>query len=128
LRELTKIHEEVRAGALSDLIAWAASSAVRGEVVIVVGAAEEEAASVSEAESVVRALRQSGLSASQAAREAAAITGLPRSELYALARNVGSAGSGGLKGEFALTNEHALQESFGDEEGPQRRKPRADKG
>jgi 16S rRNA (cytidine1402-2'-O)-methyltransferase len=128
LRELTKIHEEVRAGALSDLIAWAASSAVRGEVVIVVGAAEEEAASASEAESVVRALRQSGLSASQAAREAAAITGLPRSELYALARNVGSAGSGGLKGEFALTNEHALQESFGDEEGPQRRKPRADKG
>jgi 16S rRNA (cytidine1402-2'-O)-methyltransferase len=128
LRELTKIHEEVRAGTLSDLMDWAVTRAVRGEVVIVVGAAEEATASASEAELVVRALRQSGLSASQAAREAAAITGLPRSELYALARSVGSAGSGGLKGEFALADEHALQEALGDEEGPQRRKPGADKG
>jgi 16S rRNA C1402 (ribose-2'-O) methylase RsmI len=43
-------------------------------------------------------LRQSGLSASQAAREAASITGLPRSELYKLALAVNSSSSVGLEG------------------------------
>jgi 16S rRNA (cytidine1402-2'-O)-methyltransferase len=120
LREMTKMHEEVRAGTLSELGNWAAAGAVRGEVAIVVGEASEPLASEREAEAVVRALRQSGLSASQAAREAAAMTGLPRSELYAMAMRVGTAPSGGLERELALTDEDTLQEALGDEEGPQR--------
>ena len=43
-RELTKLHEEVRRGALDKLAAeYAAGGAPRGEIVIVVGAAEERA-------------------------------------------------------------------------------------
>ena len=56
-----------------------------GEIAMVIAASPETAATDADAEAVVRTLRQSGLSASQAAREAAAITGLPRSELYKLA-------------------------------------------
>jgi 16S rRNA (cytidine1402-2'-O)-methyltransferase len=126
LRELTKVHEEVRAGSLSELKAWVAQGGARGEVVLVVAAAPELAASERDAVAVVRALRQSGLSASQAAREAAAITGLPRSELYAMATSIEAHVSGGLEGEFALTDQDALQEPLGDKKRPQRRKPRAD--
>ena len=64
-------------------------------------------------------LRQSGLSASQAAREAAAITGLPRSELYKLAMAVDATGSVGLEGQLALPDQDALQDSLGDQEGPE---------
>jgi 16S rRNA (cytidine1402-2'-O)-methyltransferase len=119
LRELTKVHEEVRAGTLTELREWFAAGPVRGEVAIVISGAIEPASGAEDAEDVVRALRQSGLNASQAAREAATITGLPRSVLYTMARRVGAAGSARLEGEFALADKDALQQSFGDEEGPQ---------
>ena len=38
-RELTKLHEEVARGGLGELVAWATSKEVRGEVVVVVGGA-----------------------------------------------------------------------------------------
>jgi 16S rRNA (cytidine1402-2'-O)-methyltransferase len=118
LRELTKIHEEVRADSLSELRQWAEEAAPRGEIALVVASSPEAVAS--DAESVVHMLRQSGLSASQAAREAASITGLPRSELYKLAMDANATGSVGLKGELALSDQDALQDSFGDQEGPER--------
>jgi 16S rRNA (cytidine1402-2'-O)-methyltransferase len=97
-RELTKIHEEVRASSLSSLVEWAADSEPRGEIALVIAAGPEAATSESDAEAVVRTLRQSGLSASQTAREAAGITGLPRSELYKLAMSVDVPTSVRLKG------------------------------
>ena len=118
LRELTKIHEEVRADSLSELRQWAEEVAPRGEIALVVASSPEAVAS--DAESVVHMLRQSGLSASQAAREAASITGLPRSELYKLAMDADATGSVGLKGQLALSDQDALQDSLGDQEGPER--------
>ncbi len=118
LRELTKLHEEVRAGSLSALTQWAADAAPRGEIALVIAASPEAAASDADAHAVVRTLRQSGLSASQAAREAASITGLPRSELYKLAMAVDATRSVGLKGELALPDQDALQDSLGDQERP----------
>jgi 16S rRNA (cytidine1402-2'-O)-methyltransferase len=120
LRELTKIHEEVRADSLSELRQWAEEAAPRGEIALVVARSPEAAASEADAESVVHMLRQSGLSASQAAREAASITGLPRSELYKLAMDADATGSVGLKGQLALSDQDALQDSLGDQEGPER--------
>lgn len=111
LRELTKMHEEVRAGTLADLAAWASTAPVRGELVLVVAGAREAApAPADEAASVVLALRRAGLSPSQAAREAAAITGRPRSELYALASRPldDLSASVGLEGELPLPEEDAL--------------------
>ena len=120
LRELTKIHEEVRADSLSELRQWAEEAAPRGEIALVVASSPEAVPSEADAESVVHMLRQSGLSASQAAREAASITGLPRSELYKLAMDADATGSVGLKGQLALTDQDALQDSLGDQEGPER--------
>jgi 16S rRNA (cytidine1402-2'-O)-methyltransferase len=119
LRELTKIHEEVRAGSLSELLHWAGETAPRGEIALVMAASPEATTSEADAQQVVRTLRQSGLSASQAAREAASITGLPRSELYTLAMGVEVAGSVGLECQLALPDEDALQDPLGDQEGPE---------
>jgi 16S rRNA (cytidine1402-2'-O)-methyltransferase len=119
LRELTKLHEEVRAGSLSELRQWAAIAALRGEISLVIGAAVEGVTSEADAEAVVRTLRKSGFSASQAAREAATITGLPRSELYQLAIAVDASGSVGLKGQFPLPDQDALQDSLGDQKRPE---------
>jgi 16S rRNA (cytidine1402-2'-O)-methyltransferase len=119
MRELTKIHEEVRAGTLSELSSWSERVTPRGEVVLVVSGAEEPSASQSEAETVVRALRQSGLSASRTAREAAVMTGLSRSELYRLAMEVDLSGSVGLESELSLPDQNALEDALGDQEGPE---------
>jgi 16S rRNA (cytidine1402-2'-O)-methyltransferase len=120
MRELTKLHEEVRPGSLRELQEWAKTSQLRGEVVLVIAGAREESTPVDDVEQVLRTLRQSGLSASQAAREAAAMTGLPRSELYQLALCVVEATSVGLEGELAPSDKDALQDPLGDEEGPER--------
>lgn len=129
LRELTKVHEEVRSGRLGELALWANVEAVRGEIVLVVGASNaHEDASLDDALEVVAALRRAGLSPSKAAREAAAITGLPRSELYALAMREPSAASVRLERELPLAQEDALQQALGDEERPERGETRADKG
>jgi 16S rRNA (cytidine1402-2'-O)-methyltransferase len=119
LRELTKLHEEVRAGSLSVLRHWVEDGDPRGEITLVIAASPDIATSHDDTEAVVRTLRRSGLSASQTAREAAAITGLPRSALYKLALAVDAPGSIGLKTEFALPNEDALQDPLGNQEGPE---------
>jgi 16S rRNA (cytidine1402-2'-O)-methyltransferase len=120
LRELTKVHEEVRAGTLGDLATWANAGAVRGEIVLVVGSAQAASeAPADEAAEVVAALRRAGLSPSKAAREAASITGLPRAELYALATRPLEEKSVGLEGELSLPQENTLQQSLGDQESPE---------
>jgi 16S rRNA (cytidine1402-2'-O)-methyltransferase len=86
-RELTKLHEEIRRGSFDDLAEWAAGG-LRGEVVIVVGAPSREGADDAgedDLPALIDALRRSGLGASDAAREAARMTGKPRSEIYPLA-------------------------------------------
>jgi 16S rRNA (cytidine1402-2'-O)-methyltransferase len=85
-RELTKLHEEVRRGALDKLAAeYAAGEPPRGEIVIVVGAAEERPA-VSEA-TLDREIAASleTLSVKDAAAAVAAKHGLPRRQIYARA-------------------------------------------
>ena len=91
-REMTKLHEEIRRDALSALAAHYADARVLGEVVLVVSGARagEDTETAGAVESVLRSLLAAGLGPSQAAREAAAATGRPRSELYALARTLGA--------------------------------------
>lgn len=103
-RELTKLHEEVRRDSLLNLVDRFERDRVRGEIVIVVGGPPPEElteAAHDEAIAVVAALLRSGLKPSEAAREAARITGRPRSDLYNLARTLGIDGrteSGGQSG------------------------------
>jgi 16S rRNA (cytidine1402-2'-O)-methyltransferase len=96
MRELTKLHEAARHGTLRELAAHF-DSPPRGEVVVVVGGTDRVAGDQGDAEEVVATLLQSGLSPSHVAREAAAITGRPRSELYDLARHMGAANDAGGK-------------------------------
>lgn len=84
-RELTKLHEEVRTGTLASLAEALAAEAPRGEVVLVVGGAGDDAM-VEDPAAVVAGLRRAGLGVSEAAREAARLTGVPKSDLYGLAR------------------------------------------
>lgn len=86
-RELTKVHEEIRRGSLEELAAWA-DAGVRGEVVLVVAASPDRpgGGDTSDLPALVDALRRSGMSASDAAREAARMTGIPRSEIYPISR------------------------------------------
>ncbi|MGH6970062.1 MAG: 16S rRNA (cytidine(1402)-2'-O)-methyltransferase, partial [Caulobacteraceae bacterium] len=83
-RELTKLHETVTRGALADLAADPSLARPKGEVVVVIGPpAEADAADLGEAEiDAALADALSRLSPSEAAREAAAATGLPRRDLY----------------------------------------------
>ncbi len=96
-RELTKVHEEIRHGALSVVAAHYREHPPRGEIVIVVGGREDaaSAADIEDDDTVIRSLLGAGLSVSQAAREAASLTGRPRSELYDVARRLRAADEAG---------------------------------
>lgn len=80
-RELTKLHEEVRRGNLSELAAWAAQG-VRGEIVLVLAGAEPSRIGLSEATAEVQRLVDAGAGLKAAAAEVAAQTGLRPRELY----------------------------------------------
>ena len=85
-RELTKLHEEVRRGALDALAAeYAAEDIPKGEIVIVVGPPEGPTAISQDAldRDIVAALRS--LSVRDAAAAVAAKHGLPRREVYSRA-------------------------------------------
>lgn len=85
-RELTKIHEEVLRGKISDMIAYYENKAPKGEYVLVIeGAAEEEASdeiTLENAVSMAEKLIDEGMKASQAAKEIAKRTNFSKSEIY----------------------------------------------
>lgn len=83
-RELTKMHEEVRRGPLSELAEWA-SEGVRGEIVLVVGGAPAVEVSADAALAEVQHLVADGERLKVAARTVAEATGLSSRELYAAA-------------------------------------------
>jgi 16S rRNA (cytidine1402-2'-O)-methyltransferase len=86
-RELTKLHEEFRRGRLGELLAHYRQAPPRGEFVLIVdGAPPPAPPAPADALAVLRELLAAGRTPSQAAREAAQRTGLPRQELYQLAR------------------------------------------
>jgi len=96
-RELTKLHEEVRTGTLTELAAHYHGRRVRGEVVLLVtgapaaGSAEEEDARPAAAASLARQLLGDGHSPREATRRVAAQLGLPRKAAYALVLQVAAA-------------------------------------
>ena len=87
VRELTKVHEEVVRTTLSEAAARYGLETPRGEFVLVVeGATTKEPPAVTPQEALARAraYMQQGQSASEAARLAAAETGLKKGEIYKL--------------------------------------------
>ena len=84
-RELTKLHEEVVRTTLSQAAARYAAERPRGEFVLVIRGAPEEKGprqSLEEAMELVERFRAEGLSLKDAAKQAAAVTGQSRNDLY----------------------------------------------
>ncbi len=84
-RELTKLHQEVLRGTLSDLIDTVAGRELKGEVVLVVEGRRGPAApgTMEDALGAARAAIAGGARTREAAKSAAAATGLPAREIYA---------------------------------------------
>ena len=87
-RELTKLHEEIFRGTLSEAIEHFTEP--RGEFTLVVGGAPEAAAAATDDDLRVelRRLRTLGASARDAAAEVARKTGVPRRRVYALSLEI----------------------------------------
>jgi 16S rRNA (cytidine1402-2'-O)-methyltransferase len=81
-RELTKLHEEVRRGSAAELAAHYRSHPPRGEVVLVLGAAQPGAGRHEEALSALRRLVDAGARPRPAAGVVAELTGVGANELY----------------------------------------------
>jgi 16S rRNA (cytidine1402-2'-O)-methyltransferase len=81
-RELTKMHEEVFRGSVSEAVERFAGD-VKGEIVVVVrGGAEEESVDLSSAVALAKRYASEGESPSRAAARAARDTGRPKGEVY----------------------------------------------
>ena len=86
-RELTKIHEEVIRTTIAEAMARFEENAPRGEFVLVVEGAPEQQKQEStpeQAAELARRLMADGMSASSAAKEAASVTGIKKSDIYRL--------------------------------------------
>ncbi len=84
-RELTKLHEETRRTTLSEAIAYYREKPPKGEFVLVIeGAAEEEKKEYTFEDAVAIAKEHiaNGMSTSEAAKRAAAETGIKKAEIY----------------------------------------------
>jgi 16S rRNA (cytidine1402-2'-O)-methyltransferase len=81
-RELTKVHEEVVRGSARELAERYADGEVRGEVVLVVGPGEPEAADATEAVDALRRLVAAGAKPRPAAGVVASLTGTSANALY----------------------------------------------
>lgn len=89
VRELTKIHEEVWRTTLGEAASRYREQEPRGEYVLVIAGTEpaptqEEGCSLEEAAVLAQGWMEKGLSASDAAKEAAKATGLRKGDIYRL--------------------------------------------
>ncbi len=89
-RELTKVYEEFWRGSIEEAIDFYNSRQPQGEYSILVAGAEVIKIELTEAEikTQLQSLINQGISRSQASREMAKITSLPRRQIYELALNI----------------------------------------
>jgi 16S rRNA (cytidine1402-2'-O)-methyltransferase len=81
-RELTKVHEEIVRGTAAELAERYGAEAPRGEIVVVVGAAEPEAVDLTPALEALERLVEAGARARPAAGVVAELTGVSANVLY----------------------------------------------
>ncbi|MBN9014351.1 MAG: 16S rRNA (cytidine(1402)-2'-O)-methyltransferase, partial [Rhizobiales bacterium] len=88
IRELSKLHEETIRGAAGELAERFHDQPLRGEVVIVVQAGAPPPVDIEDADRMVADLIAGGMRTADAAKQVAAATGIPRSNLYQRALKV----------------------------------------
>ena len=84
-RELTKLFEEFRDGTVEEVAAYYRDSPPRGEVVILLAGQSPKPFSEDELEARVKALREAGVSARDAAARVSSETGVARNAVYRIA-------------------------------------------
>lgn len=84
-REVTKLFEEFRDGTVEELAAYYAGNPPRGEVVILLAPYDAKPFNEDDLRGRVKALREAGVSAKDAAVQISAETGVPRNTVYKLA-------------------------------------------
>lgn len=84
-RELTKLFEEFRDGTVEEVAAYYRDSPPRGEVVILLAGTSPKLFSEDELEARVKALREAGVSARDAAARVSSETGVARNAVYRIA-------------------------------------------
>jgi 16S rRNA (cytidine1402-2'-O)-methyltransferase len=91
-RELTKIHEEFWRGTIEDAIAQYTTKEPQGEFTIVIAPIETETPQLSpdQIKAELQHLLAQGLSKSEASRQLATLTSLPRRQIYQLALEIGN--------------------------------------
>lgn len=82
LREMTKLHEEVWRGTLSEAVDHWTQTQARGEVTVVLGPLPDAEPSLDDARAAAEALVDRGMSVSEAVRRVSAETGVRRRALY----------------------------------------------
>ena len=86
VREITKVHEEVIRTTTSHAARELADGSVRGEIVLVLEGASDEAKAESytmeQAVALAKELAEKGMKATEAAKQAAALTGYKKNEIY----------------------------------------------
>lgn len=84
VRELTKLHESVIHTTLEEAIAYYSDNDPRGEFVLIVSGAdkEKENYTIEDAVKIALKLIEDGMSTSSAAKEAAALTGQKKGDIY----------------------------------------------
>ena len=90
-RELTKLHEEIRESTLADIADYTAAMGVRGELTVVIdvgGVAEAPVLDRAAVEEQLRGRLQAGTPPGKAAGAVARALGLPRDEVYRIAREL----------------------------------------
>lgn len=80
-RELTKVHEEVLRGRITEVLDQL-DEGVKGEVVLVIDGATKDAATLPAAIEMARSLMEEGMTKSKAAAQAASTLGAPRRSVY----------------------------------------------
>ncbi len=84
-RELTKLHEEIIRTDTEEALRLYGDGSLKGEMVLVLEGAtlkEEKAVTLEDAVSIAQKLIESGTKASEAAKEAAAVTGFKKNDIY----------------------------------------------
>jgi 16S rRNA (cytidine1402-2'-O)-methyltransferase len=81
-RELTKRHEELFFGTVSEALEHFGERPVKGELVVLLGGATKEVPQLSLEEALVERYRQGGLSWKQVVKQVAKEYGLPSSDVY----------------------------------------------
>ncbi|NEO67849.1 MAG: rRNA (cytidine-2'-O-)-methyltransferase, partial [Moorea sp. SIO4G2] len=91
-RELTKLHEEFWRGTIGDAIAHFTQLEPKGEFTLIIGGASQQKPMLSKAEleAQLTEIMAQGVSRSQASRQLAKLTQLPRRQLYQLALTIPS--------------------------------------